>query len=379
VHPEEAGRLRAVTIGATLPTSGALSAFGTSLELGYRQAIEELSARHGLAVRLLVSDNRSEPGLASQQARDLIAVEGAVALLGGATPPLSIPISVVAEQLEVPVVLTVTPIRAWLGATDRGWAWAWDIFFDELQMTRTQFLASNLVLTNRRVALFTDFEEDGVVMGALWEETASDFGYEIVYHAEFPVGLGAFADQVAEARAADADVVIAQVMAPDGRALLEAMRDCDYSPKLVFLEKAGNTGAWPRLTGGLGEGTLAANWFAEGIGTLREAEFVDRYRDRFGGVDSNLGEVVLGYTAAAVLLDAIECAGSTEPAAINAAIAATSGEYPAGWVEFDAAHASAQPAVMTQWQGTDMVLVMHADGSPGPCEIRLSTLGGALA
>jgi hypothetical protein len=40
---------------------------------------------------------------------------------------------------------------------------------------------------------------------------------------------------------------------------------------------------------------------------------------------------------------------------------------------------SAQPAVVTQWQGTDMVLVMHADGSPGPCELRLSMLGGLPA
>lgn len=370
---------RGITIGATLPTSGPLAAFGTSIELGYRQAIEELAERVGVDVRLLVCDNRSEPGRASQQARDLVLVEGAVALLGGATPPLSIPISVVAEHLEVPVILTVTPIRAWLGATDRGWAWAWDIFFDELQMTRTQFLASNLVDTNRRVALFTDFEEDGIVMGALWEETAADFGYEIVFHAEFPVGTGAFAAQVAEARAAEADVVIAQVMAPDGRALLEAIRTDGYSPKLVFLEKAGNTGGWPRITRGLGEGTLAANWFAEGIGTLREAEFVERYCERFGGVDSNLGEVVSGYTAAAVLLDAVERAGTSESAAINAAIGVTRREYPAGWVEFDAAHASAQPAVVTQWQGADMVLVMHADGSPGPREIRLSTLGGLPA
>src|SRR5260221_14432839 len=87
---------RAITIGATLRATGALSAFGTSLELGYRQAIEELSDRVGLDARLLVLDNRSEPGLASKQARDLIAAEGALALLGGATPPLSIPISVVA-------------------------------------------------------------------------------------------------------------------------------------------------------------------------------------------------------------------------------------------------------------------------------------------
>jgi branched-chain amino acid transport system substrate-binding protein len=359
--------------------SGPLAAFGTSIALGYRQALAELEPGLAFDLRLLVLDNRSEPGLASQQARDLVAVEGAFALLGGATPPLSIPISVVAEQLEVPVVLTVTPIRAWLGASDDGWAWSWDIFFDELQMTRTQFLASNLVETNRRVALFTDLEEDGIVMGALWEETAADFDYELVYHAEFPVGAGAFAAQVAEARAAEADIVIAQVMAPDGQALLEAINAGDYSPQLVFCEKAGNTGGWPRITRGLGEGTLAANWFAEGVGTLREAEFVARYREQFGGVDSDLGEVVSGYTAAAVLLDAVERAGSTDPGDVNAAIGATDREYPAGWVQFDASHASAQPAVMTQWQGSDMVLVMHADGSPGPREITLSTLGAALA
>jgi branched-chain amino acid transport system substrate-binding protein len=368
-----------ITIGATLPTSGALAAFGTSIELGYRQAIGELSDAAGLDVRLLVRDNRSEPALASQQARELVAVDRAVALLGGATPPLSIPISVAAEQLEVPVTLTVPPPRAAPAATDHGWAWAWDVFFDELQMTRTQFLAADLLETNRRVALFTDFEEDGIVMGALWEETASDFDYEIVYHAEFPVGTSAFADQVAEARASEADVVIAQVMAPEGRALLGAIRAGGYTPKLVFLEKAGNTGGWPRITDGLGEGTLAANWFAEGIGGLREAEFVQRYRDRFGGVDSNLGAVVYGYTAAAVLLDALERAGTTAPSDVNAAIAATERAYPAGAVRFDASHASAQPAVMTQWQGLDMVLVMHADGSPGPSQIRLSTLGGALA
>lgn len=357
---------RVLTLGATLPLTGALQAFGAALEVGYRDALGERAS----PLQLLVRDNRSEPGLASQQARELVEVDGAVALLGPATPQLSIPVSVVAEQLGIPLLLTITPIRAWQGASDDGWCWAWDFFFDELQMTQMQFLAADLVETNRRVALFTDLEEDGIVMGALWEENAADFGYEIVYRAEFPVGTRSFGTQVAEARAAAADVVIAQVMAPDGHALLAAIGEGRYEPKLVFVEKAGNTGGWPRLTDGLAEGTLAANWFAEGMGTHREAEFVERYRGRFGGVDSDLGCVVSGYTAVSVLVDAIERACSTDAFAVNAEIGRTDAVYPAGSVRFDASHTCAQPAVMTQWQGPDQVLVMHADGTPGPAALR---------
>jgi branched-chain amino acid transport system substrate-binding protein len=149
-------------------------------------------------------------------------------------------------------------------------------------MTETQFQAADLAETNRRVALFTDLEEDGIVMGGLWEDKAPDFGYEIVYRAEFPVGMTNFASQVEEGMAADADIVIAQVIPPDGTSILRQMRASGYQPELIFMEKSGNTGGWPEITGGLGEGTLDANWFAEGMGTPRESEFIERYREELG-------------------------------------------------------------------------------------------------
>ena len=212
-------------------------------------------------------------------------------------------------------------------------------------------------------------------MGGLWEEFAPDFGYEIVYRAEFPVGTTNYASQVAEAMAADADIVIAQVIPPDGIGLLREMKASGYQPELVFIEKAGNTGGWTTITEGLGEGTLAANWFAEGMGTPREAEFIDTYGAELGGVDSNLGVIVYAYTAARVLLDAIEAADSTSAIAINAAIGATNGEYPAGPVSFDEGHASPQPVVQTQWQGNDMVLVMFPDGTSGPADLITPNAG----
>jgi branched-chain amino acid transport system substrate-binding protein len=373
--------LASIVLGTSLPLTGPLTSFGTSLESGYLLAVEEANAAGGIrvgrrrqGVRLQVVDNGSDPNRASDQARGLVA-EGSVALLGAATPPLSIPVSVVAEQLGLPCVVTVTPIRAWQGACDAGWSWAWDFFFDELQMTCRQFQAADLVDTNRRVALFTDLEEDGIVMGALWEQHARDFGYELVYRAEFPVGLGDFSTQVAEVKAAGADVVIAQVTPPDGSSVLREMATAAYCPKLVFLEKTGNTGAWPQTTAGLGEGTLAASWWSPELGLPRAQEFVQRFRAELGGIDGRLATLVFGYSAAKLLLDAIERAGSTAPGAVNAEIARTDAEYPAGRIRFDAAHSSEQPAIMTQWQGDDVVLVMHADGRPGPHRVQAPPAG----
>lgn len=359
-----------IRIGATLPLTGPLQAFGTSLETGYQMAIDEVNEAGGLDVggtaseiELVVLDNASTGETAGSQARELILDDEVVALLGPATPPLSIPVSTAAEQAQVPAIMTITPLQAWKGGNPDGWQWAWDVFFDENQMTDTQFQAADLVETNKRVALFTDQEEDGIVMGGLWADKAADFGYEIVYQAQFPVGNTNFSSQVAEAKAADADVVIAQVIPPDGIAMLKEFKAQNYVPELVFLEKAGNTGGYPELSDGLADGTLAANWFAEGWGLDREQEFIDAFSGELGGVNSDLGTIVYGYSIAKVLLDAISTAGSLDAEAINEAIGQTDATYPAGQIAFGDDHTAAMPAVQTQWVGNDMVLVLDAEGS----------------
>jgi len=358
-----------IVIGSTLPLTGPLQAFGTSLQTGYQHAVDEVNAAGGLEidgqkrqVELVVQDNASAGDTASEQARDLVLDKGAVALLGPATPPLSIPVSVAADQLKVPTVITITPIQAWKGGAPDGWKYSFDLFFDEIQMTDTQFQAADLVATNKKVALFTDQEEDGIVMGGLWADKAPTFGYQIVAHEQFPVGNTNFTSQVAEAKSSGAQVVIAQVIPPDGVALLREMKAQGYQPEVVFLEKAGDTGGYAGISDGLADGTLAANWFAAGIGTDREQEFIDAYSADAGGVNADLGTIVYGYSAAQVLLEAISAAGSLDADAIRDAIAKTDGDYPAGAIDFDDEHAAPLPAVQTQWVGNDQVLVLDGSG-----------------
>ena len=358
-----------ITIGASLPLTGPLQAFGTSLQTGYKDAIAEVNKKGGVVfggathkVNLVVQDNASDGTKASTQAKSLVLDSGAIALLGPATPPLTIPVSQVAEQLHVPLISTITPIKGWLSGTTAGYKYSWDTFFDETQMTNLQFKASNLVATNKKVVIFTDTEQDGPIQAALWKQHAKENGYTVVDHIEFPVGNTNFSSQVAKAKAAGADILLAQIIPPDGVALLKELKAQNYVPKLTFMEKAGNTGGYVDITGGLAQGVLEANWYAKGIGLPKEAAMIAKYTKSAGGINSDLGTTVAGYSIAQVLLQAIAKAGGTDANKLNTAIGKTNGSYPIGKIKFGKDHSSALPMAITQWNGANQDMVLTPAG-----------------
>lgn len=351
-----------VIIGASLPLTGPLQAFGTTLELGYEQAINEVNEAGGIeidgalrTIELVVQDNASNGDKAAEQARSLVLDDGAVALLGPATPPLSIPVSAVADQLRVPALISITPLQAWKGGNPDGWTYAWDVFFDELQQTQTQFQAADLVETNKKVALFTDNAEDGTVMGALWEDKAAEFGYEVAYRATFPVGTTDYTQYINELKASDADVLIAQMIPPDAMALWKQLKAADVDLQLAFAEKAASTSAWPGELGEIAEGTMITDWFLPG--DPKGEELLTQFSAEVG-TNPEATAAILAYSAAMILVDAIERAGSTDPAAINDAIAETSTMIPSGYqIEFGDDHASRIEPVSSQWVGPDTLQI----------------------
>ena len=121
---------------------------------------------------------------------------------------------------------------------------------------------------------------------------------------------------------------------------LKEMKAQGYDPKAMFMEKGGNTGNFVKITGGLGLGVMAANWFADGMGLAREKEFIDKYAAKIGGVNSDLGILVCGYSIAYVLADAIKAAGGVDPAKLSAAIGATNGDYAIGHIQFTEGHSA---------------------------------------
>lgn len=356
-----------VVIGASGSLTGGLSTIGALLQKGYAQRVKEVNDAGGLdvggtkrKVELKQLDNKSEPNLAAQQARTLVTREEAVALLGSNTPPINNAIGAMAETLRVPLVMGLNPIRAFLSGSKSGWNYAWDQFFDEQQATTVQYETANLTRTNKKVALFTDNEQDGIAQGKLWTQNAKKYGYTIAYHAKFPVGTTDFSSFIRRTKSSGADIVIAQMIPPDGVALWKQFKALSYRPKLAFCEKCGTNSGWNAALKSSAEGTSGlGNWLPR-----PERPETQHVMETLGKQIPNahdLGLAVSGYTAASILFDAIQAAGSTEPDAINEAIGRTDKEYPVGRVKFkDNAYGVEVP--MLQWQGGNGVQVYPPSG-----------------
>lgn len=346
----------AITLGATLSLTGSLGSIGSVQEAGYQQYVSDVNAKGGLNVggkqrklRLVVLDNRSDPTTASQQASELILKDNAVALLGACTPPITVPVGFVAEKNRTPDVTSCTPTEAFAAANKAGWQYTWDFFFNENDQARLAFQGAAMANTNRKVALFTDTEADGVVERTLFKQAGAAAGFTIAGDYSFPVGTSDFSSFITDAKSKGAEVVVAQMVPPDGIAMVKQMKALGFAPKFILVEKAADTPAWVPALGPLAEGTAHQLFWSEAKHYPGSSALEATLGKKFPDV-GDLGFAVAAYSAAEIVGDAITSAGSTASAQVNAEIKATDKTYPFGPIKFGSDHTDSTPLALAQWQ-----------------------------
>jgi branched-chain amino acid transport system substrate-binding protein len=360
-----------ITIGSTLPLTGPLAPLGNLVKTGTEQAVADANADGGIRVgdgkrkvKLVILDNKTDPNQVTEQARTLITQDKAVALVGSVTPPLAIPLSNVVERSRVPAVISNTPVLAWQAGNPNGWHYAWDVYTNEQQFTALDFQSAALVNTNKKVALFTDTEDDGVVIGKLWTQEAPKYGFKIAYRAQFPVGTTDFGQYIKKAKAAGADVMLAIMIPPDAIALWKQMKALGWAPKIASCQKCSHTAAWPQALGPLAAGAMQMGWWDPGMGHPG----TDRIQELFKNVKLiDRQHIAANYAITKVLLDAISRAGSSDPAKINEALRTTNLDTVLGPIKFDDKNTSTLKAFMNQWQGSDVKRIYPpGDGAAAP-------------
>jgi branched-chain amino acid transport system substrate-binding protein len=356
----------AVTLGASLSLTGALGSFGVDQQAGYRQEIADINAAGGVKiggtrrqVKLVVLNNQSDPTTASQQVRDLVLKDGAQALLGAGTPPITVPEALIAETLHVPYLTTNTPVGAFAAGNKSGWKYSWDMFFSEPEQAADIIKAVGSFPTNRKIALFTDNEPDGVVERPLYKAAAAAAGDQVVGDFSFPVGTSDYTSFVTSAKAKGAQIVVGQMDPPDAVALFKQMKSLGYAPKIAIIAKAADFISWVQALGSVAEGSLLeAVWLPSWNypGTAHVEATLGKKFDNLG----DLGTATAAYSVAEVMLNALTRAGSTSGSAVNAALGSTSLATPYGKVAFAANHTATMGFAVAQWQGTKTVQVLPA-------------------
>ncbi len=353
---------RSITIGASLPLTGPLGGLGSDQEIGYRAEVNDVNRAGGIKIggskykiNLTILNNASTATTASNQARALVTRDGAIALLGGATPTISVPQADVATLLHVPFVTTNNPDDAFGSANAKGWKYAWDVFFKEETQAKTVAKWANVCPSNKKVALFNDTEKDGTFERPLYEAAVKADGDRVVGTYTFPPPTTTFSSFITSAKAAGAQIVIGQMLPTAGIALVKQMKSLGFHPDVVILAKAANAENWWKGLGSLATGSGMELTWSPAAHYPGTPQILKTWGKKLS-VDT-LASAVPDFGAAQVLLQAISRAGSTSAAKVNAAIAKTNGMFAVGHVKFLKNHTAVTRYLVGQWTHGKVVQV----------------------
>ena len=359
-----------IVIGASVPLSGPLAAFGAYEKWGYEAAVADVNKAGGitiggtkLPVKLVVRDDETDPNMVSGNTEALISRDGAIAMLGSCTPMLVTPGALVAERHRVPLVTGCVPLHAFTSV--RAWKYAWDIFFDEHDLVMGSFgmYAGSGIQTNKKLAILHDNGPDGEAGGAAAAATAPDFGYQVVNNASFPVDNSQFTSIIGQVKATGADVVLVFAITPQSILIRKQMAAAGYTPKVLVMEKGGETFDFARALGALSDGVITSGYWAPTFPYPGAAALGKRFESETKQTASQ--HIADANAAANVLLDAIAAAGTLDRERINAAIAKTNKSYVVGPVKFDATHFAKIPTAELQWQAAKLAVVWPNDRKNG--------------
>lgn len=360
-----------ITIGASIPLTGPLASFGAFEKWGYQHSVNVVNAKGGIAingtkekVKLILLDDKTDPNTTVNNVNTLITADHVTALLGSCTDSLVEPGALVANRHGVPMV---TPCAATntFGPTAK-WKWAWDLFFNSDQLTETPFATVKELglTTNLKVAIIHSNGPNETVIGNTeWPKWAKQYGWTVTSNTSLPPDTTQFTSAIAAAKASGADMLLSVFPPPAAIALRKQMKTADYNPKLMVIEEGGEPEAFQQALGSLANGVMVGGYWAPTFPYPGASALQTTYEKETGQTWSQ--HIADSSTAAAVLLDAITRAGSTDATKINNQIAVTNKTYVVGPIKFGADHTSTLPMVETQWQDGKVVIVAPANRANG--------------
>jgi branched-chain amino acid transport system substrate-binding protein len=319
-----------VKIGNIIPLSGPSATVGQQGKQAREMAVEEINAAGGIKalggakLELVYADSESKPEKGVAEAERLINTEKVHVLTGCWNSAVTYPTTAVAERYGIPFVV---PVSVADKITDQGFKTVFRIAAKDSWWTRDQFaflkdMEAEFGSKVEKIAFVYENGDWGKGFAGQWKELAKKSGYKVVLDEPYPSTATDLSPVVQKIRRSRADVLMLVSNAADAILLTNTL--AEYKVKLKAIIASGGGHADPSFLK-----TTAKNaqfifdiveWETD-INKPGAKEANAKYKKKYG---QNLtGEAVDAYVAMYVLKDALERAGSLDPAKIRDALAAT--------------------------------------------------------
>jgi branched-chain amino acid transport system substrate-binding protein len=316
-----------VVIGAIVSATGPGAALGEQERNVLEMMQEQLNAAGGVLgrpVEIMIEDDKSDPKEAVTAANRLIDQEKAVALIASTISASTLAVKEITAAKGLPQMA----MAAANDITDKApMEWIWRTpHKDALAVARAlTYISESLQLT--KIAVLHDENAFGSSGNAEIEKTAADYGLEIVATESYKTQDTDLTAQLTKIKGADPEVIIVWGTNPGPALAAKNMQQLGMDIPYVGSHGIANK-TFIELAGDAAEGVVfpAGKLLVPSSITDPEQKevteaFAAAYQAKYGSAPNTFAGYA--FEAVSLLVNAIETAGSTEPAAIQGALDAT--------------------------------------------------------
>jgi branched-chain amino acid transport system substrate-binding protein len=360
-----------ITVGALGSLTGAGAMGGAEAVWAYNKAVADINAKGGIdlggkkmKLELKWVDDKSDSTEGAAAVEKLIKAEGVKLILSTQVTPINLAASTVAEKYQAFYCMVV----AWRDVVQQQkYKWVSDFFFTPAEVAEVPFNMVGLKPEAERPtkwAIFTEDNADGQALGEGVKATMQKFGYKPTLYETYTPGSKDYSSSILKMKQANIDAIVTLISPADGITFTKQMKEQNFSPKYMM----GWKGFWPtQYMEGLGKDSnyvcYDAFW-SEDLPFPGAKELGEAYKADHKGVDSV--SIGLFYSNVQILAQAIQNAGSTEPAAVRDAVFGhTFKGTVMGDVEYAADGTAKVVPLGNQWMDGKRVIIYPKDMATG--------------
>lgn len=338
--PQSADAASPVRIGCIYPLSGNAGSAGQAIKAADEVAVDIINNKHpelatlplaataglpklgGRKVEVIFSDHQGNPATAQSEALRLITQEHVVALAGCYQSSCTLTASAIAERYGIPFM---APESSSPNLTERGFKWFFRTtpFGTDFGAAYADFLAELKGKGTKvgQVALVNENTEYGTSTGDAIISAIKAKGLKLDLRIPYNANANDVSSQVLQLKEARPDVVIFVSYTSDSILFMKTMHNLNYKPPILIGDDSGfSDNAFITAVGNLAQGVINRSSFdigkPGGNSYIVNAMF---HKATGHDMDDTTARGMQGFLA---LADAINAAGSTAPARIQAALKA---------------------------------------------------------
>jgi len=332
---------KTVKIGAVFPLSGNAATAGAHTKAAIEVAMDIINNAHpefgnfplagnaglaglgGAKVEVVFADNQGSPATGQNQTLRLITEEKVVAITGAYQSGVTLTASAVAEKYGIPFV-NGESVAANL--TERGFKWFFRVtpIASDIARIYYEFLTDMKAsgVKTDSIAIIHDTTEYGVSVANVVTSAFKEKGQAIALDIPYAINATDVQGQVLQLKEKKPDVVIMIAYTPDAILYQKTMQALDYKPPMIIADDSGYSDpSFIKAVGKISQGVFNRSSWSVGPAGSPTALIAEMYKKKTGDdMDDTTGRAMQAFF---VLCDAIDRAGSTDPARIQAALKAT--------------------------------------------------------